>query len=106
MKTKSFIFLPLLIFIHSFAFSGPLESPTWGFSMDLPEGYELSGGDRKDTFSFSHPDGTSFEISVSYSATGQRTDARTSYASVEEMSRDVHVVYPGINSHVTIVYVV
>jgi len=85
MKTKSFIFLPLLIFIHSFAFSGPLESPTWGFSMDLPEGYELSGGDRKDTFSFSHPDGTSFEISVSYSAPGQRT----SYASVEEMARDV-----------------
>jgi hypothetical protein len=85
MKKKSLIFLPLFIFIYSLAFSSPLESPSWGFSLDLPEGYELSGGDRKDTFSFSHPDGATFEISISYSAPGQRT----SYASVEEMSRDV-----------------
>jgi hypothetical protein len=78
MKKKSLIFLPLLIFIRSFTFPAPLENPTWGFSMDLPEGYEFSGGDRRDTFSFSHPDGAAFEISV----------GRT-YASVEEMSRDV-----------------
>jgi len=85
MKKKSFIFLLLFILINSLAFSSPLESPTWGFSLDLPEGYELSGGDRKDTFSFSHPDGASFEISVSHSAPGQRS----SYASVDDMSRDV-----------------
>lgn len=30
----------------------PLVSPTWGFSIDLPEGFELSGGDRKNRFSF------------------------------------------------------
>jgi hypothetical protein len=89
MKTKSLIFLPLFIFIYSLAFSSPLESPSWGFSLDLPEGYELSGGDRKDTFSFSHPDGATFEISVSYSAPGQRTESRASYASVEEMSHDI-----------------
>ena len=89
MKTKSLIFLPLFIFIYPLAFSSPLESPSWGFSLDLPEGYELSGGDRRDTFSFSHPDGATFEISVSYSAPGQRAESRASYASVEEMSRDV-----------------
>jgi hypothetical protein len=30
----------------------PIVSPTWGFSIDLPEGFELSGGDRKNRFSF------------------------------------------------------
>jgi len=89
MKNKILILLPLLIFVHTFIFSGPLESPTWGFSLDLPEGYELSGGDRRDTFSFSHPDGASFEISVSYSAPGQRTNAQAAYASVEDMARGV-----------------
>jgi hypothetical protein len=89
MKTKSLVFLPLFIFIYPLIFSSPLESPSWGFSLDLPEGYELSGGDRRDTFSFSHPDGATFELSVSYSAQGQRAESRASYASVEEMSRDV-----------------
>jgi hypothetical protein len=30
----------------------PVVSPTWGFSIDLPEGFQLSGGDRKNRFSF------------------------------------------------------
>jgi hypothetical protein len=90
MKAKSLIFLPLIILINSLAFSSPLESPSWGFSLDLPEGYALTGGDRKDTFSFSHPDGASFEISVSYSAPAQRNETRpAAYASVEDMARDV-----------------
>jgi len=88
MKKKRFIFLPLLVFIGSFAFSSPLENSTWGFSMDLPEGYKFSGGDGKNTFSFSHPDGAAFEISINYNSPGQRTEGRA-YASVEEMSRDV-----------------
>jgi hypothetical protein len=93
MKKKSLIIPLFLIFIHPFIFSSPLESPTWGFSLDLPEGYEFSGGNGKDAFSFSHPDGAVFEINVSYSAQGQRTTGQGSagraYASVEEMSRDV-----------------
>ena len=88
MKKKRLVFLPLLLFICPFAFPGPLENPTWGFSLDLPEGYEYSGGDGKTAFSFLHPDGASFEISVSYAAPGQRTDNKA-YASIEEMSRDV-----------------
>ena len=88
MKIKSLVFLPLLMFIAPFAFSSPLENTTWGFSLDLPEGYKFSGGDGKNSFSFSHPDGATFEISVSYSAPGQRTEGRA-YASIEQMSRDV-----------------
>ena len=88
MKRKRLLFLPLLIFICSFVFSRPLENPTWGFSLDLPEGYEYSGGDGKTAFSFLHPDGAAFEITVSYAAPGQRTDNRA-YASIEEMSSDV-----------------
>jgi len=75
---KKILFFSLfLFFLHANIFSGPLENPTWGFSLDLPEGYVYSGGDGKNTFSFLHPDGASFEITVSYAA------------SVEEMSRDV-----------------
>jgi hypothetical protein len=88
MKKKRIFFLPILIFICSFAFSSPLENPTWGFSLDLPEGYVYSGGDGKNAFSFFNPDGASFEITVSYAAPGQRTDGRA-YTSIEEMSRDV-----------------
>ncbi|MHC6204075.1 hypothetical protein ACYULU_12885 [Breznakiellaceae bacterium SP9] len=42
----------------------PLYSPTWGFSLDLPEDYELSGGDNKDRFSFSEPGGASLDLVV------------------------------------------
>ncbi|MCL1813809.1 MAG: hypothetical protein FWG29_09865 [Treponema sp.] len=42
----------------------PLFSPTWEFRLDLPEGYELSGGDRKNSFSFKSSFGTSLDIMV------------------------------------------
>jgi hypothetical protein len=42
----------------------PLYSPTWGFRIDLPEGYELTGGDKKNTFSFSSSFGTGLDLAV------------------------------------------
>ena len=42
----------------------PLYSPTWGFRLDLPEAYELSGGDRKNQFSFTSSFGTFLDLAV------------------------------------------
>jgi hypothetical protein len=42
----------------------PLYSPTWGFRLDLPEGYELSGGDSKNQFSFSSSFGAFLDLAV------------------------------------------
>jgi len=41
-----------------------LYSPTWGFRLDLPEEYELAGGDKRNSFSFASSFGTAFEIEV------------------------------------------
>ena len=63
-------------------FSSPLYSPSWGFTVDLPEDYEYQGGDGKDQFSFENPDGAKFDIRV-YGA------AQAQYSSVEEMAKSV-----------------
>jgi hypothetical protein len=49
---KILFFSLILVLLHFYIFSSPLENPTWGFSLDLPEGYEYSGGDGKTSFSF------------------------------------------------------
>jgi len=54
----------LLIFIPFIAFAEPLHSPTWGFCIDLPEGYFYAGGDAKDRFSFEGPEGLMFDLIV------------------------------------------
>ncbi|MCL2759126.1 MAG: hypothetical protein FWD22_02825 [Treponema sp.] len=54
----------LLLFIPVFAFAESMYSPTWGFYIDLPEGYEYVDGDAKDRFSFSGPGGAMFDIVV------------------------------------------
>ena len=77
-------FFCLLLFFASFAFSAPLNSPSWGFSLDLPDDYVYTGGDGRDRFSFANPDGAQFDIAV-YSS-----GSSTSYKSVEEMAKDVH----------------
>jgi hypothetical protein len=56
MTLKSSLRLPFAVaaalVLSIAAAADPLASPTWGFSLDLPEGFELSGGDRKNRFSF------------------------------------------------------
>ncbi|MDR0623749.1 MAG: hypothetical protein LBG10_04900 [Treponema sp.] len=56
--------LLLLLFPAVFAFSSPLYSPTWGFRLDLPEGYEYTGGDGKNRFSFQNDGGAIFDAAV------------------------------------------
>ena len=68
----------LLILVPALALAEPMISPTWGFKMDLPEGYEYAGGDGKDRFSFSGPGGTMFDIVV-YNGV---------YGSVKELAED------------------
>jgi hypothetical protein len=69
-----------LLFIPIFSFALPLHSPTWGFSLDLPEGYELEEGDGKDRFSFAGPAGLRFDL-VAYQST---------YQSVEDLASDIN----------------
>ena len=78
MKIK---FLLLLLIPAFVPVSGlPLYSPTWGFSMDLPGGYEFFDGDGRDRFSFMGPGKTQFDIRV-YNST---------YESVKSLVDDVN----------------
>jgi len=59
----------LIAFIVFFGFTQAvtaesLYSPTWGFFIDLPEGYNFADGDGKDQFSFNGPEGLMFDIVV------------------------------------------
>jgi hypothetical protein len=54
----------LLLLVPVFAFADPLYSPTWGFSLDLPEGYRFIEGNGKDRFSFAGPGGIRFDLLV------------------------------------------
>ena len=59
-------YLILLLFIPVFAYADSMYSPTWGFLLDLPEGYEFAEGDARDRFSFSGPEGLMFDVVVYY----------------------------------------
>jgi hypothetical protein len=54
-----FLFVPAV-----FTFSDPLYSPAWGFRIDLPGGYEYTGGDGKNRFSFQNREGAIFDLAV------------------------------------------
>ena len=73
-------FLILLIFIPVFTFAESMYSPTWGFLLDLPAGYEYVDGDGRDRFSFSGPEELMFDLVV-YS---------TRYNSMQELVTDVN----------------
>jgi hypothetical protein len=49
---RLFIMLSFLVLIPVFSGAEPLYSPTWGFRLDIPEGYSYEGGDGKNRFSF------------------------------------------------------
>jgi hypothetical protein len=68
MKTKPIILL-LAVILASAVLSSPLSaeplySPTWGFRLDLPAGYEYADGNGRDLFSFAGPGGAQFDIRV------------------------------------------
>ena len=70
----------LLFFIPAILFAESFYSPTWGFSMDLPEGYEYVEGNGKDRFSFSGPSEVKFDLIV-YNNT---------YKSIKELADDAN----------------
>jgi len=57
------IFL-LILLVPVFVFSESLYSPTWGFFLDLPEGYEYIEGDGRDRFSFKGPSDAMFDLLI------------------------------------------
>jgi hypothetical protein len=69
-----------MVFVPFLSFSLPLHSPTWGFSLDLPEGYEYADGDGKNRFSFAGPSGLHFDL-VAYQG---------AYQSVEGLASDIN----------------
>ena len=82
---KKLILFPVFFLLCSSLFSSPLYSPTWGFSLDLPEGYEYTEGDKKDRFSFETADGAMFDLVVYYAAPNRASP----YSSVEALAEDV-----------------
>jgi hypothetical protein len=72
-------YLLILLFIPAFLSAEPLYSPTWGFFIDLPEGYEFTEGNGSDRFSFQHPQGAAVDIAVYHNV----------YQNVTQLSRDV-----------------
>jgi hypothetical protein len=74
------IYLVFLLSIPAALQAEPLISPTWKFQLDLPEGYEYSGGDGKDRFSFTTEDGAVLDLVVYPGGT---------YASVKVLAEDV-----------------
>jgi hypothetical protein len=85
MKTKKILPCLLLLF-PVFAGASPLFSPTWGFRLDLPEGFEFTAGDGKEKFSFRGPEGSSFDLIVYPASASNRG---SSYTSAEEAAKDV-----------------
>jgi hypothetical protein len=69
-----------LFFVPFLSFALPLHSPTWGFSIDLPEGYEYEDGDGKNRFSFAGPGDLRFDL-VAYQGT---------YQSVQDLAADIN----------------
>jgi len=82
---KELVFFPVFFLLCTFLFSAPLQSATWGFSLDLPEGYEYTEGDKKDRFSFETADGAMFDLVVYYAAPNRASP----YSSVEALAEDV-----------------
>jgi hypothetical protein len=73
------LLLTLTLTTPAFIAAASLYSPTWGFLLDLPEGYEYTDGDGTSRFSFSGPSEAIFDIVV-YNGT---------YASINDLVNDV-----------------
>jgi hypothetical protein len=72
-----FILTPIL------AGAEPLYSPTWGFSIDPPEGYQYVQGNGRDRFSFRSAEGAALDLVVYGPGAG------SSYPSLEALVEDI-----------------
>ena len=62
MKWVFAVFLLMAVFLP--VWGETLYSPTWGFRIDLPEGYVYADGDGRARFSFAGPAGVRFDLAV------------------------------------------
>jgi hypothetical protein len=69
----------ILLLLPALLPAEPLYSPTWGFFVDLPQGYEYTDGNGSDRFSFQSPQGAAVDIAVYHNV----------YEDVTELSRDI-----------------
>jgi hypothetical protein len=58
------LYLIFLFLVPVFLPAEPLYSPTWGFALDLPEGYAYVEGNDIDRYSFAGPHGARFDMVV------------------------------------------
>ncbi|MDR2731283.1 MAG: hypothetical protein LBB81_10365 [Treponema sp.] len=70
----------LLLIVPFFSSAESMYSPTWGFSIDLPEGYVYAEGDLRDRFSFEGPSNANFDLIV-YNGR---------YNSIEDLAGDIN----------------
>lgn len=63
-------FFLLLFLVPVFISAEAFYSPSWGFYIDLPEGYEYLDGDGKDRFSFIGPGDSMIDLAVFYGVYG------------------------------------
>jgi hypothetical protein len=73
------LYLFFLFLVPAFLPAESLYSPTWGFALDLPEGYAYAEGNNVDRYSFSGPQGARFDMAVYDNV----------YSDVEQLSSDV-----------------
>jgi len=78
MRLKSLLFA--LFLVPAFLPAQPMQSPTWGFRLDLPPGYVYVDGNAFDRFSFEGPSGAMFDMLVHNGV----------YLDVGDMMQDVH----------------
>jgi hypothetical protein len=80
MKQKPFILVTVtLFFVPALLPAAPLYFSSWGFRLDLPEGYTLVEGNNKDRYSFQGSQGARFDIAVYQGV----------YPDVAELSNDI-----------------
>jgi hypothetical protein len=72
-------YLFFLFLVPAFLPAEPLYSPTWGFALDLPEGYTYTEGNNVDRYSFTGPQGARFDMVVYDNV----------YSDVDQLSADV-----------------
>jgi len=73
-------FFILLFFVPVFISAEAFYSPSWGFFIDLPEGYEYLDGDSRNRFSFSGPGESMFDLAVFHGV----------YGSMNELINDIN----------------
>lgn len=87
MNVKKPLLPVFFLFVCSFAFSAPLHSPTWGFSIDLPVSYVLTGGNGRDSFSFGNAEGAELALIVYHAGDGRAAPYPSLQALVDDTQR-------------------